>query len=93
MSRTVSGVLITVAAFAGIYAAAATATTHVAATFVTAEAASHSRNEKFVSAARRTSAGLGAARARCDALVGDRQRVCRAEARANEQRAFRAAQL
>ena len=93
MSRTVSGVLIALATVAGIYAAAATATTHVAATFVTAEAASHSRNAKFVSAARRTSAGLGAARARCEALAGDPKRACRAEARANEQRACRAAQL
>jgi len=93
MWKLISGALLAIATMAGIYAAAATTVSSVTATFNTTETASRARNVEFHSAAKRSSVEYEAAHAKCATLERKRIAACSREARANELRAFRAAQL
>jgi len=89
MSKLLAGLLIAVAAMAGIYAVAATSATTIAASFTTTETSSHSRSVEFATAVKRRLAEHRAARAKCALITGTEKKVCIAEARAEERRAVR----
>jgi hypothetical protein len=91
MSKLVPGILIGVAAMAGIYAAAATTASRVAATFVMTETASRARNVDFAIAAKRIVADRKVTRAKCALLADKLERACNAEAGARERRGAKAA--
>ena len=91
MSKIIPGILLAVAAMAGIYAAAATTASRVAATFVTTETSSRARNVDFATAAKRIFADHKVARAKCALLADKLKRACNAEAGAKESRGVKAA--
>jgi len=93
MWKLISGALLAIVTMAGIYAAAATTASSVTATFNTTETASRARNVEFQSAAKRSSVEHEAAHAKCAILERKQIAACSREARANELRAFKAAQL
>lgn len=71
----------------GIYAAAATTATAMAASFTTAETTSHTRIVEFAAAVKQASAERKAARARCELLTDAEKNICNAEAKAEQKRA------
>jgi hypothetical protein len=86
MSKLFAGSLIAVALMAGIYAAAATTATAMAASFTTAETSGHTRIVEFAAALKQASAEHKAARARCELLTGAAKNICNTEAKAEQKR-------
>ena len=93
MSKLIAGVLIGLATMAGLYAVAATTASALAASFITAETTHYSRTLAFETEVKRISAEHKAARAKCKVFTGAKRNRCNSEARVQEQRAFRSAQL
>ena len=91
MSKMVSGALIAIATIAGMYAVAATTANSVAATFITTETTSRTRNVDFATGIKRVAAEHKAARAKCALLAAKPKRACESEARAKEKLAFKTA--
>lgn len=87
MSKLFAGLLIVAAVMVGIYAAAATTATAMAAGFTTAETTSHTRIVEFAAAVRQASTEHKAARARCEFLSGAGKDICNAGAKAEQKRA------
>jgi hypothetical protein len=84
MTKWVAGVLIAMAAMAGIYAVAATTATSIAGSFTTEARTRPTRIAEFETAVKRASANLKEARERCKVFTGTQRNVCNAEARAEE---------
>ena len=93
MSKLLTGLLIAAAAMAGIYAAAATTATAIAANFTPTPAAGQVRIVAFASAVKRASAEHRAARTKCELFIGAEKNFCNAEAKADEKRAKTAARV
>jgi hypothetical protein len=87
MSKLFAGLLIAAAVMVGIYAAAATTATAIAASYTTAETTSHTRIVEFAAAVKQASAEHKAARARCGLLTDAEKNICNAEAKAEQKRA------
>lgn len=87
MPKLFAGLLIAAAVMVGIYAAAATTATAMAATFSTAETTSHTRIVEFAAAVKQASAERKAAHARCELLTVAEKNLCNAEAKAEQKRA------
>ncbi len=87
MSKLFAGLLIAVAAMAGIYAVAATTATSMAAGFNTTETSDRTRIIEFAAEMKRTSAEHKAARAKCDRYTVTLKASCNAEAKAEQKRA------
>jgi hypothetical protein len=86
MSKLLAGALIAAAVMAGIYAAASTIATAMAASFTTAETSGHVRIVEFAAAVEQASAEHKAARTRCELLTGAENDICNAVARAQQKR-------
>lgn len=87
MSKLFAGSMIAAAVMAGIYAAASTTATAMAASFTTVETSGHTRIVEFAAAVKQASAEHKAARARCELLAGAEKNLCNAEAKAEQKRA------
>lgn len=82
MSRVFAGLLISAAVLAGMYGAASTLATNLAATYRTA-AATGGAQANYTAAADNASAEYKGARARCGSFKGHEKHVCVAEAICN----------
>jgi len=90
--KAVAGVAIVASVLAGIYAVAATTATSIAGGFTTTQSESHSRNVAFEVETMRVSAERAVALEKCGLGTRRERRLCRAAARADEERAlFRSA--
>lgn len=90
--KAVAGVAIAASVLAGIYVVAATAATSIAGGFTTTQSESHSRSVAFEAETMRVSAERASALEKCDLGTRRQRRLCRATARADEERAvFRSA--
>jgi hypothetical protein len=85
--KALAGVAIAVTLVAGIYAVAATTATNIAGGFTTTQSESHSRNVAFEAETMRVSAERAVALEKCDLGTRRERRLCRAAARADEERA------
>jgi len=86
MSKLFAASLIAAAVMVGIYVAASTAATAMAASFTTAETSGHTRIVEFAAALKQASAEHKAARARCELLTGAAKNICNTEAKAEQKR-------
>jgi hypothetical protein len=91
MKKLLAGLVIAGVAMVGIYAAASTTATAIAANFTPAAATGHLRIVEFASELKRASAEHRAASAKCRLLTGAEKNICNAEAKADEKRAKTAA--
>jgi hypothetical protein len=90
--KVLAGVAIAATLLAGIYAVAATTATSIAGQFTTTQSESHSRSVAFEAETMRVSAERASALEKCDRGTRRERRLCRATARADEERAvFRSA--
>ena len=96
MKKLLAGLVIAAVAMAGIYAAAATTATAIAANFAptaATPAAGHLRIVEFATALKRASAEHRTASAKCKLLTGAEKNICNAEAKTEEKRARTAARV
>jgi len=90
--KVLAGVAIVATLLAGIYAVAATTATSIAGGFTTTQSESYSRSVAFEAETTRVSAERAAALEKCALGTRRESRICRATARADEERAvFRSA--
>lgn len=80
LSRLAAGVMIAAATVGGIYAAAASSATTLAATFNTQEISWHTRSIQFSREAGRVADEYEADRTRCQRLAGKKRNACLAAA-------------